>query len=59
MMNNSIVDFMRFKKGNSSNSCDDDDDDDRGVSSTAELQTVVVTYRKKFPWSLLQPFLHV
>ncbi|OIT36187.1 PREDICTED: uncharacterized protein LOC109242354 [Nicotiana attenuata] len=47
--NNSIADFMRFKKSTSA---------DDGVS-TAELQTAVVTYRKKFPWSLLQPFLQV
>ncbi|KAL5729251.1 hypothetical protein ACHQM5_002227 [Ranunculus cassubicifolius] len=43
--NNSIADFMRFKKG------------DR--DSNGELQTAVVTYKKKFPWSLLQPFLQV
>ncbi|KAJ8528292.1 hypothetical protein K7X08_021984 [Anisodus acutangulus] len=49
LQNNSIADFMRFKKGTSS--------DDR--ISTAELQTAVVTYRKKFPWSILQPFLQV
>ncbi|MCE3051904.1 hypothetical protein HAX54_051171 [Datura stramonium] len=49
LQNNSIADFMRFKKSTSS--------DDR--VSTAELQTAVVTYRKKFPWSLLQPFLQV
>ncbi|WMV59983.1 hypothetical protein MTR67_053368 [Solanum verrucosum] len=49
LQNNSIADFMRFKKGTSS---------DDSVS-TAELQTAVVTYRKKFPWSLLQPFLQV
>ncbi|XP_047311310.1 uncharacterized protein LOC124914748 [Impatiens glandulifera] len=40
--NNSIADFMRFRK-----------------SDSAELQTAVVSYRKKFPWSLLQPFLQV
>lgn len=40
--NNSIADYMRFKKGDS-----------------GELQTAVVSYRKKFPWSLLQPFLQV
>ncbi|XP_052199254.1 uncharacterized protein LOC127806179 isoform X2 [Diospyros lotus] len=45
--NNSIADFMRFKRGSS----------DRG--GRAELQTAVVSYRKKFPWSLLQPFLQV
>lgn len=27
--------------------------------SSAQLQTAVVSYRKKFPWSLLQPFLQV
>lgn len=40
--NNSIADYMRFKKG-----------------ASGELQTAVVSYRKKFPWSLLQPFLQV
>ncbi|KAL4572215.1 hypothetical protein LXL04_018985 [Taraxacum kok-saghyz] len=40
--NNSIADYMRFKKGES-----------------GELQTAVVSYRKKFPWSFLQPFLQV
>lgn len=40
--NNSIADYMRFKKGDS-----------------GELQTAVVSYRKKFPWSLIQPFLQV
>ncbi|KVI11605.1 hypothetical protein Ccrd_009990 [Cynara cardunculus var. scolymus] len=42
LQNNSIADYMRFKKGDS-----------------GELQTAVVSYRKKFPWSLLQPFLQV
>lgn len=45
LQNNSIGDFMRFKRG-----------DDPG---NGELQTAVVSYRKKFPWSLLQPFLQV
>lgn len=43
MENNTIADFMRFKNG----------------SATSQLQTAVVSYRKKFPWSLLQPFLQV
>ncbi|CAM8931269.1 unnamed protein product [Rhodiola kirilowii] len=43
LKNNSIADFMRFEKGGQS----------------GELQTAVVSYRKKFPWSLLQPFLQV
>ncbi|KAL7134704.1 hypothetical protein ABFS83_11G044100 [Erythranthe nasuta] len=42
LQNNSIADFMRFKKDNH-----------------AQLQTAVVSYRKKFPWSILQPFLQV
>ncbi|XP_011078369.1 uncharacterized protein LOC105162119 isoform X2 [Sesamum indicum] len=42
LQNNSIADFMRFKRSNHD-----------------ELQTAVVSYRKKFPWSLLQPFLQV
>ncbi|XP_074555547.1 uncharacterized protein LOC141811397 isoform X1 [Curcuma longa] len=41
---NSISDFMRFK---------------RGGSSAGELQTAVVGYRKRLPWSLLHPFLQV
>lgn len=40
--NNSIADYMRFKKGES-----------------AELQTAVVSYKKRFPWSILKPFLQV
>lgn len=43
MENNTIADFMRFKNG----------------SGNSQLQTAVVSYRKKFPWSLLQPFLQV
>jgi hypothetical protein len=43
--NNSIADFMRFKKGS-----------DR---SSAELQTAVVSYKKRFPWSILYPFFQV
>ncbi|KAL6274702.1 hypothetical protein ACE6H2_025394 [Prunus campanulata] len=45
LRNNSIADFMRFK---------------RGVDGgTGELQTAVVSYKKRFPWSLLRPFLQV
>ncbi|XAR66994.1 hypothetical protein NMG60_11013399 [Bertholletia excelsa] len=43
LQNNSIADFMRFKRG----------------SADGELQTALVTYRKKFPWSLLRPFLQI
>ncbi|KAL1356668.1 hypothetical protein HN51_008654 [Arachis hypogaea] len=43
--NNSIADFMRFKRGVDGGS--------------GELQTAVVSYRKKFPWNLLRPFLQV
>ncbi|KAL5768840.1 hypothetical protein ACOSP7_015382 [Xanthoceras sorbifolium] len=43
--NNSIADFMRFKRGSN--------------GGRAQLQTAVVTYRKRFPWSLLRPFLQV
>lgn len=39
---NSIADFMRFRRN---------DDGD------GQLQTAVVSYRKKFPWSLVDPFL--
>ncbi|KAK8956915.1 hypothetical protein KSP39_PZI001515 [Platanthera zijinensis] len=48
----SISDFMRFKKGEGG----------VGGGETAgpgELQTAVVSYRKSFPWSLLNPFLQV
>lgn len=44
--NNSIADFMRFKRGSH-----------RGGGD--ELQTAVVSYRKRFPWSILYPFLQV
>lgn len=44
----SISDFMRFKKG-----------DGGGGGGTGELQTAVVSYRKRFPWLLFQPFLQV
>ncbi|KAJ9183960.1 hypothetical protein P3X46_007752 [Hevea brasiliensis] len=43
--NNSIADFMRFKR--------------RSDRSSGELQTAVVSYRKRFPWSILNPFLRV
>ncbi|RRT84876.1 hypothetical protein BHE74_00005871 [Ensete ventricosum] len=46
LRNNSISDFMRFKKG-------------QVGGHSGELQTAVVTYRKRFPWSLLHPFLEV
>lgn len=42
MQSNSIGDFMRFKTG--------------ADGGTGELQTAVVSYKKKFPWSLLKPF---
>ncbi|KAI4347124.1 hypothetical protein L6164_007967 [Bauhinia variegata] len=45
LQNNSIADFMRFKRGVDGGS--------------AELQTAVVSYKKKFPWSLFNPFLQV
>ncbi|KAL6974408.1 hypothetical protein U1Q18_028591 [Sarracenia purpurea var. burkii] len=47
LQNNSIADFMRFQKGSTDGGGD------------AELQTAVVSYRKKFPWSLLRPLLQV
>lgn len=46
LQNNSLGHFLRFKKG-------------MNGGSNGELQTAVVTYRKKFPWSLLRPFLEV
>ncbi|CAI8594771.1 unnamed protein product [Vicia faba] len=45
LKNNSIADFMRFKKGID--------------GATGVLQTAVVSYKRKFPWSLLKPFLKV
>ncbi|MFS7945131.1 hypothetical protein Hanom_Chr06g00520531 [Helianthus anomalus] len=42
LQNNSIADYMRFKKGDS-----------------GELQTAVVSYKRKFPWSLLHPLFQV
>lgn len=45
LQNNSIADFMRFKRGV---------DGDSG-----KLQTAVVSYKKKFPWLLFRPFLQV
>ncbi|ONK63854.1 uncharacterized protein A4U43_C07F19620 [Asparagus officinalis] len=47
---NSISDFMRFKKGEGVG---------RGGEGTGELQTAVVSYKKRFPWVLLQPFLQL
>ncbi|QCD92100.1 hypothetical protein DEO72_LG5g159 [Vigna unguiculata] len=44
--NNSIADFMRFKSGVEG-------------GGRSELQTALVSYRKRFPWSLLRPFLQV
>ncbi|KAK9148829.1 hypothetical protein Scep_007586 [Stephania cephalantha] len=44
--NNSIADFMRFKRGSRE-------------SKGGELQTAVVTFKKKFPWSVLSPFFQV
>ncbi|XP_021741530.1 uncharacterized protein LOC110707789 [Chenopodium quinoa] len=43
--NNSIADFMRFRKSSD--------------GGDGELQTAVVGFRKKFPWSLFRPFLRV
>lgn len=49
MRDNSAADFMRYKKVGP----------DGGGEGDGELQTSIVTYRMKFPWSLLQPFLQV
>ncbi|GLU09866.1 hypothetical protein SLE2022_267040 [Rubroshorea leprosula] len=51
MENNSITDFMRFKKGSGGGG--------NGGNGGGELQTAVVSYRKRFPWSLLNPFFQV
>ncbi|XP_054787056.1 uncharacterized protein LOC129293240 [Prosopis cineraria] len=45
LQNASMADFLRFKRGIDGGS--------------GELQTAIVSYRKKFPWSLLYPFLQV
>lgn len=45
LKNNSMADFLRFKKGID--------------GATGVLQTAVVSYKRKFPWSLLRPFLQV
>ncbi|KAI9128974.1 hypothetical protein K1719_000457 [Acacia pycnantha] len=45
LQNASMADFLRFKQGIDGGS--------------GELQTAIVSYRKKFPWSLLYPFLQV
>lgn len=45
LQNNSIADFMRFRK--------------RSDGGDGELQTAVVSFRKKFPWSIFRPFLKV
>ncbi|KAL2929267.1 Kinesin-like protein CIN8 [Bienertia sinuspersici] len=45
LQNNSIADFMRFRK--------------RSNGVDGELQTAVVSFRKKFPWSIFRPFLKV
>ncbi|XP_024023434.1 uncharacterized protein LOC21385772 [Morus notabilis] len=45
LRSNSIADFMRFKQG--------------VHGGNGELQTAVVSYRKRFPWALLQPFRQV
>ncbi|KAM0933146.1 hypothetical protein DsansV1_C38g0236331 [Dioscorea sansibarensis] len=47
--NNAITDFMRFRTGDGSGA----------GGGSGELQTAVVSYKKQFPWSLLQPFLQV
>lgn len=44
---NSIADYMRFKRR-----------PDAG-NGTSELQTAIVSYKKRFPWILLNPFLQV
>lgn len=44
---NSIADYMRFKRR-----------PDPG-NGTSELQTAIVSYKKRFPWILLNPFLQV
>lgn len=46
---NSIADYMRFKRRS----------DDGGNNGSSELQTAIVSYKKRFPWILLNPFLQV
>lgn len=52
LQGNSISDFMRFKKG-------DGEVKSGEIGEPGELQTAVVSYRRSFPWSLLNPFLQV
>lgn len=47
LRSNSIADFMRFKR------------QPAGNNGTSELQTAIVSYKKRFPWILLNPFLQV
>lgn len=49
MRSNSPAEFMRYRAVGPGG----------GEGEGGELQTSVVTYRKKFPWSLLRPFLQV
>ncbi|KAK8964299.1 hypothetical protein KSP40_PGU005934 [Platanthera guangdongensis] len=52
LQTSSISDFMRFKKGEGRVGGWE-------TSGPGELQTAVVSYRKSFLWSLLNPFLQV
>ncbi|KAJ4910755.1 hypothetical protein Rs2_05376 [Raphanus sativus] len=49
---NSIADYMRFKRRS-------DDDGNNNNNGSSELQTAIVSYKKRFPWILLNPFLQV
>lgn len=49
---NSIADYMRFKRRS-------DADDGNNNNGSSELQTAIVSYKKRFPWILLNPFLQV
>lgn len=51
---NSIADYMRFKRRS-----DDDGNNNNNNNGSSELQTAIVSYKKRFPWILLNPFLQV
>lgn len=59
LQDNSIADFMRFIKRGSNSKSNDCGGEGGGGHGSSALQTAVVSYGKKFPWYLLQPFLQV
>jgi hypothetical protein len=47
----SITDYLRYRRPEFAGG--------RGGVTGGELQTAVVRFEKRFPWSLLHPFMHV